>query len=58
MTRREAAESQLTDGERDWFENFSCTQVQCTKPCDRADVLGQIRDELGLRGGLRPLCAD
>ena len=37
----------LTDGERAWFEGFSCTKVQCAKPCDRATVLGQIREEWG-----------
>ena len=37
----------LTEDERAWFKGFSCANVQCAKPSDRAYVLGQIRQEWG-----------
>jgi len=35
--------SQLTEAEIDVFNNFSCMNVHCSKPADRAYVLNEIR---------------
>lgn len=34
----------LTHDERSWFAGFSCANVRCSKPADRATVLGMIRE--------------
>ena len=35
--------SRMTEEEKKWFNDFSCVKVQCSKPSDRATVLGEIR---------------
>jgi len=37
----------LSERERKWFTNFSCTKVECFKPADRAKVMAEIRATWG-----------
>ena len=36
-----------TPAELEWFRGFECAKVDCAKPCDRAAVLGEIREAWG-----------